>query len=140
MVVCLGMAQNRRAITPERVAINVMDARIPDNDGTQPADSPVVVDGPVGYWSTLPVAAIAQAILARGIPAGVSDTAGTFVCNELFYRLMHFHALEGLTRPAGFIHVPPLPGQFPGGASLSKAELIEGICTALACCVESIGE
>lgn len=137
-IVCLGMAQNRRAITPERVAINVVDARIPDNEGNQPVDSPVVSDGPVGYWSSLPVGIIARAITARGIPAAVSDTAGTFVCNELFYRLMHFLAVEGSSRPAGFIHVPPLPGQFPGGASLSKAELFEGIWTALACCADAI--
>ncbi len=138
-IVCLGLAQNRQAITPERVAINVAEARIPDNEGNQPADSPVVIDGPVGYWSTLPVGTIVRAITARGIPAAVSDTAGTFVCNELFYRLMHFLAEEGSNRPAGFIHVPPLPGQFPGGASLSKAEMIEGIWTVLACCVEAEG-
>lgn len=138
-IVCLGLAQNRRAITPERVAINIADARIPDNEGNQPVESPLVIDGPVGYWSTLPVAQIARAIAARGIPAAVSETAGTFVCNELFYRLMHFLAVEGAVRPAGFIHVPPLPGQFPGGPSLSKAEMIEGIWTALACCTEAVG-
>lgn len=138
-IVCLGLAQNRHAITPERVAINVVDARIPDNEGNQPTDSPIVTEGPVGYWSTLPVGTIVRAITARGIPAAVSETAGTFVCNELFYRLMHFLAEEGSHRPAGFIHVPPLPGQFPGGASLSKAQMIEGIWTALACCVEGVG-
>lgn len=104
-VVCLGVATNRHAITPERIAINIDDARIPDNAGHQPVDQRVVPDGPAAYWSTLPVKAILSALEVRGIPARISESAGTFVCNHVFFGLMH--ALrEHSEIPAGFIHVP----------------------------------
>ena len=89
LVICLGLANGRPGITPERVAINVDDARIPDNAGRQPVDRPVVRGGPAAYWSTLPIKAIVEALRRNGIPAAVSQTAGTFVCNHVFYALMH---------------------------------------------------
>lgn len=110
LVICVGQAGGRAEITPERVAINVDDARIPDNAGRQPVDRPVVRGGPAAYWSTLPIKAMVAALTRRGIPASVSQTAGTFVCNHVFYGLMH--GLRGQNKiRGGFIHVPCLPEQ-----------------------------
>jgi pyroglutamyl-peptidase len=89
VILCLGLAAGRSDITPERVAINVDDARIADNAGRQPIDRPIVRRGPVAYWSTLPIKAMVATLRARGLPASVSQTAGTFVCNHVFYALMH---------------------------------------------------
>ena len=130
LVVCLGQAGGRAEITPERVALNVDDARIADNAGQQPVDRPVVKDGPAAYWSTLPIKAIAGALRKRGIPAAISQTAGTFVCNHVFYGLMH--ELSGQTRVrGGFIHVPFLPEQTTDRPSLPLAMMAKGIVTAL---------
>ena len=110
-VICLGQASGRAEMTPERVAINVMDARIPDNAGEQPADAPIREDGPAAYFSTLPVKAMVQAMKEAGVPASLSNTAGTFVCNDLMYGLLDHLARTGQTIPAGFIHVPATPEQ-----------------------------
>lgn len=107
LVLCLGVAAGRDAITPERVAINVDDARIPDNAGRQPVDRPVVRGGPVAYWSTLPIKAMVAGLRARGVPAAVSQTAGTFLCNHVFYGLMHAVRRRRGVR-AGFVHVPAM--------------------------------
>lgn len=109
LVVCLGLAGGRSEITPERVAINVDDARIPDNAGCQPIDQPVVTDGPAAYFSTLPIKAMVRAMREAGVPAAVSNTAGSFVCNHVFYALMHRLAVSGSTARGGFIHLPALP-------------------------------
>src|SRR5690625_7620514 len=90
----------------ERVAINVNDARIADNEGNQPIDTPVVEDGPVGYWSTLPIKAIVEALRNQGIPASVSQTAGTFVCNHISYGLMHQIKQMDRDVRGGLIHIP----------------------------------
>ena len=110
LVLATGEAAGRIALGVERVAINVDDARIPDNAGAQPIDAPVVPGGPAAYWSTLPVKAIVRALTEQGIPAEVSQTAGTFVCNHLFYGLMHALAGQGGVR-GGFVHVPRAPTQ-----------------------------
>jgi pyroglutamyl-peptidase len=110
LVICVGQAGGRAAITPERVAINVDDACIADNAGAQPVDVPVVRGGPAAYFSTLPVKAIVAALRAEGVPAEVSQTAGTFVCNHVFYGLMHALKKHRGVR-GGFIHVPWLPEQ-----------------------------
>ncbi len=102
LVIAVGLAEGRTAITPERVAINVEDARIADNAGAQPVDAPVVPGGPDAHLTRLPVKEIVAAIAEAGIPAALSDSAGTFVCNAVMYRLLHDHA----DLPAGFIHVP----------------------------------
>lgn len=107
VVLCLGVAAGRDAITPERVAINVDDARIPDNAGRQPVDRPVVRGGPAAYWSTLPIKAMVAGLQARGVPAAVSQTAGTFLCNHVFYGLMHAVRRRRGVR-AGFVHVPAM--------------------------------
>jgi pyroglutamyl-peptidase len=130
LVVCLGLACGRADITPERVAINVDDARIPDNAGAQPIDQPVVADGPVAYWSTLPIKAIARDLRAMGIPASVSNTAGSFVCNHVFYALMHALVQKGQQVRGGFVHLPLLPQQaacLAGVPSMALATQIEGI-------------
>jgi pyroglutamyl-peptidase len=101
LVIAVGLAENRAAITPERVAINVEDARIADNAGAQPVDSLIDADGPVAYLTRLPVKAIVAALDSAGIPSSLSDSAGTFVCNSVMYGL-----LASTTVPAGFIHVP----------------------------------
>ena len=110
VVVATGLAGGREGISLERIAINVVDARIPDNAGAQPIDVPVVRTGPAAYFSTLPVKASLQALLAARIPAHVSQTAGTYVCNQVFYGLMHALRHRPATR-AGFVHVPWLPDQ-----------------------------
>jgi pyroglutamyl-peptidase len=112
LVICVGQAEGRAEVTPERVAINVDDSRIPDNAGWKPVDVPVVPGGPVAYWSTLPIKAIVRTLRRCGIPASVSPTAGTFVCNHVFYGLMHELAKNGNQVRGGFIHVP-LPAARP---------------------------
>jgi pyroglutamyl-peptidase len=132
LVVCVGQAGGRAEITPERVAINVDDARIPDNAERQPVDRPVVRGGPAAYWSTLPVKAITAALKQQGIPAAVSQTAGTFVCNHVFYGLMHELRKQKGVR-GGFIHVPFLPEQAKAGQpGLSLATMTAAIESAIA--------
>ena len=106
MVIALGQSGGRPGLSLERVAINVDDYRIPDNDGNRPVDEPVVEGGPAAYWSTLPIKDMVRAMWEAGVPASVSNSAGTFVCNHLFYRLMRFLEDEGYVRRGGFIHVP----------------------------------
>ncbi len=115
LVIAVGEAGGRADITPERVAINIDDARIACNAGREPIDRPVIEGGPPAYFSTLPIKAIVRELRAAGIPASVSNSAGTFVCNHLFYGLMHRLAQRGPGGPAdargGFVHVPWLPEQ-----------------------------
>ncbi|EJY56995.1 pyrrolidone-carboxylate peptidase [Alicyclobacillus hesperidum URH17-3-68] len=110
-VICLGEAGGRTQLTPERVAINIIDARIPDNQGAQPQDEPISQDGPVGYFSLLPLRPMVEAIQAVGVPAAISDTAGTFVCNYVFYTLMHHIHTHNLQIAGGFMHVPYMTEQ-----------------------------
>jgi pyroglutamyl-peptidase len=114
LVVCAGQAGGRPGVTPERVAVNLDDARIPDNAGARPIDEPVVPGGPAAYFTTLPVKACVAALQAEGIPASVSHTAGTFVCNHVFYGLMHLAETEYPELRAGFVHVPFSPQQAEG--------------------------
>ncbi|TCJ82262.1 UNVERIFIED_ORG: pyroglutamyl-peptidase I [Bacillus cereus] len=130
MVICIGQAGGRPDITIERVAINVDDARIADNEGNQPVDVPVVEEGPAAYWSTLPMKAIVKRLQAEGIPASVSQTAGTFVCNHIFYGLMHELEKRDKKIKGGFIHIPFLPEQasnYPGQPSMSLSTIRKGI-------------
>jgi pyroglutamyl-peptidase len=109
IVLALGQAEGRCDFSVERVAINVMDARIADNAGAQPIDVPVVAGAPAAYFSTLPIKALVAGLRAGGFPASVSQTAGTFVCNQVFYALQH--ALAGQGVHSGFVHLPLLPEQ-----------------------------
>lgn len=131
LVVGLGLAGGRTGLSFERVAINLCDARIADNGGAQPIDLPVVAGGPAAYFSTLPVKSMCQAVQAEGIAAELSTTAGTFVCNQVFYGLMHHLATEvdGHGCRGGFIHVPWADGQ--GTPSLPLTSLEQGLRRAL---------
>lgn len=128
VVICVGQAGGRAAITPERVAINLNDARIPDNSGAQPIDEPVIPHAPAAYFTTLPVKACVAALRAAGIPAAVSHTAGTFVCNHVFYGLMHLVATEHPDLRAGFVHVPYAPEQgHPESPSLATSTVAKAL-------------
>lgn len=129
VTVCVGQAGGRAGFALERVAINVDDARIPDNRGAQPVDRAVLRGGPVGYWSTLPIKAAVRALRDAGFAAEVSQSAGTFVCNHVFYALMHALAARPRAR-GGFVHVPYLPeqAQRAGGApSMSLDDIVAGL-------------
>lgn len=110
-VVCVGQASGRAAVKVERVAVNIMDAVIPDNAGYQPVDEPIEANGPAAYFATLPVKQIAEAINRRGVAADVSNTAGTYVCNQLMYGGLHYAASHFPQMQVGFIHVPNFTGQ-----------------------------
>ncbi|MFD7996238.1 pyroglutamyl-peptidase I [Streptomyces mexicanus] len=135
LVLCLGQAGGRPDLTVERVAINVDDARIPDNAGRQPVDEPVVPGGPAAYFSTLPIKACVAAARAAGVPASVSQTAGTFVCNHVFYGLAHLLATEHPGVRGGFVHVPYSPeqaaAQRPVPPSLSVPDAVRGLSAML---------
>ena len=130
-VLCLGQAAGRDALTPERVAINIMDARIPDNDGFCPRDLPIAPDGPAAYFSTLPLRAMLAAMESAGVGAKLSDTAGTFVCNCLMYSLLHRAAVLGPAIPCGFLHVPRLIGRGDGpGPAVDFSLAVRGVAAA----------
>ena len=137
LVLCVGQAAGRPAITPERVGINLMDASIPDNAGAQPQEQPVIPGGPAAYFSTLPVKALAEAILDAGVPAAVSNSAGTFVCNQLLYRVLDAIERRYPGMRGGFIHVPCLPeqarrlGKEKTIPSLELEEIVKGLEAAL---------
>ena len=129
-VLSIGQAGGRAEITPERIAINIDDAGIPDNEGNQPVDRLIYPDGENAYFSTLPVKAMVEAIKKEGIPATVSNSAGTYVCNHLMYSVKK----NALPIKAGFIHVPYIPEQTVNKkdkASLSLAEIVRGLEAAL---------
>lgn len=139
-VLCIGQAEGRCELTPERVAINLDDARISDNEGSQPIDRPIFEDGAPAYFSTLPVKAMVQSIRSAGIPASVSNTAGTFVCNHLMYGVLYtlekqHHGVRG-----GFMHVPAAPSQAARHSasvpSMSIRDIAAGIETAIKAIVE----
>lgn len=130
LVICLGQAGGRAQVTPERVAINIDDAAIPDNAGARPVDRRIEARGPAAYWSTLPIKAIVAALRRRKIPAAVSQTAGTFVCNHVFYELMHLLRSRRGVR-GGFIHVPFLPGQTTDQPSLTLAVMTQAVEVAI---------
>ena len=132
VTLCLGLAGGRAALSIERIGININDARIPDNCGAQPIDTPVQADGPAAYFASLPLKAMLRSVQQAGVPCEVSQTAGTFVCNHVLYGLMHMLQAQGVG-PAGarggFVHVPWLPGQ--GTPSLALRDMVRGIHAAL---------
>ena len=123
LVISVGQAGGFATIELERVAINVQDARIPDNSGAQPIDEPVVADGPAAHFSSLPIKAAVAAVQAAGIPASVSQSAGTYTCNHVFYRLRH------LGQHGGFVHVPFSTEQLDGRdvVSLPQSQITEAV-------------
>lgn len=129
IVICVGQAEGRLHMTPERVAINLDDARIPDNGGNQPIDQPIIEDGPVAYWTGLPIKRMVEAMKKSGVPASVSHTAGTFVCNHIFYGLMDYINRTSSSIRGGFIHIPLIPEQTVDkeAPSLSLDTIIKGL-------------
>ena len=109
VIICVGQAGGRAAVTPERIGINVRAAKIPDNAGNQPVEQPVVAGGPDGIFSTLPVKAMVDGITGAGLPGAVSNSAGTFVCNDVLYTLLYHY--QNTAVRVGFVHVPWLPEQ-----------------------------
>ena len=130
VILCVGQAAGRGSVTPERIGINIRDARIPDNRGYVPADVPVVPDGPAAYFATVPVKDMVSAIQQKNIPASVSNSAGTFVCNDLFYTLLHH--FDGTPTQVGFIHIPLLPEQ--GSSALPLEDAIAALTAAIEAC------
>ena len=118
LVLCAGLAKDRSDITVERVAINLCDARIPDNQGFQPLDQPIIPGAPDAYFTNLPLKEIVKHISHAGIKASISNTAGTFVCNYVMYKLMHTIATKKLPILGGFVHVPVLPEMLANSTSL----------------------
>lgn len=140
IVICVGQAGGRFDITPERVAINVDDARIKDNEGNQPVDVPVFEDGENAYFSTLPIKAMVKAITANEIPASVSNSAGTFVCNHIMYGLLYLLDRKYKNVKGGFIHVPFIPPQVidkKNTPSLSLDDITKGLECAIKAAVEN---
>lgn len=138
-VLCIGQAGGRSSLTPERVAINQDDARIPDNEGNQPIDLPIRQDGASAYFSSLPIKAMVQAIKKEGLPASVSNTAGTFVCNHLMYQALYLVEKKFLHVKAGFMHIPYMMEQVvnrPTTPAMSLVDIRRGIEAAIGAMIE----
>ena len=128
LILCIGVAVGRSAVTPERIGVNIRDARMPDNTGNQPRGKFVVPGAPAAYFATVPVDQIADAVAAAGIPATVSNSAGAFVCNDVLFTLLHH--FDGTATKVGFIHIPALPGQADKNMPLSQST--DGLIAAIA--------
>lgn len=122
VILCVGQAGGRGAVTPERIGVNIRDARIKDNEGNQPRGEFVAADGPAAYFSTVNVKAMAAAAEQAGYPATVSNSAGAFVCNDVLYSVLHHYALSAVK--VGFIHVPWLPEQGEPSLPLEKTAAV----------------
>lgn len=127
VILCIGQAGGRSCVTPERIAVNIRDARIEDNGGNRPVGAFVAPDGPAAYFSTVAVEAMAEAICAQGLPGAVSNSAGTFVCNDVLYTLLH--RFRDTPVRVGFVHVPYLPEQ--GSPSLPLADITRALTAAI---------
>lgn len=140
-VLSIGQAGGRSEITVERVGINIDDCRIPDNEGNQPIDEPVVKGGPAAYFVTVPIKAIVENIKAHNIPASISNTAGTFICNHVCYGVAHLAAQRtaaGKPMKSGFIHIPFLPEQAIGKPALTPSMSLETIVSGITHALEAI--
>lgn len=138
LVIAFGLATGRAAISLERVAINVIDARIPDNNGDAPVDRPVSAEGPAAYFTTLPIKAAMADLHDAGIPVEISQTAGTYVCNAAFYGVMHLAATEFPNLRAGFVHLPCLPDMpaaYAGQPALSASTMHRAARTIIKTCL-----
>ncbi|MDO4170148.1 MAG: pyroglutamyl-peptidase I [Lachnospiraceae bacterium] len=141
VILSIGQAGGRSDITVERVGINIDDCRIPDNEGNQIIDEPVYPDGPAAYFVTLPIKSMVQKIQEKGIPASVSNTAGTFVCNHVTYGVCHLVATKYPGKRSGFIHIPFLPQQVitqKDMPSMSQDLMVEAITAALEAIIETV--
>ena len=141
VVLSIGQAGGRSEITVERIGINIDDCRIPDNEGNQPIDEPVVKGGPAAYFVTVPIKAIVENIKAHNIPASISNTAGTFICNHVCYGVAHLAAARtaaGKPMKSGFIHIPFLPEQVIGKPALTPSMSLETIVSGITHALEAI--
>ncbi len=139
IVIAVGQAGGRFGVTPERVAINVTDARIPDNEGNQPIDEPIFTDGDAAYFSNLPVKAMVQEIKDAGYPSTLSNTAGTYICNHVMYGILYYIQKEFPNARGGFIHVPYAASQVinkPNTASMAIADITASLEAAIKAAVE----
>jgi len=140
VVLSIGQAGGRFGVTPERVAINVDDARIKDNEGNQPVDTPIFTDGEAAYFSNLPVKAMVEAIKNKGLPSTLSNSAGTFVCNHVMYGVLYYIHKEFPNVRGGFIHVPFITDQVvtkPNVASMALADITEALEAAVEAIVKN---
>lgn len=143
IVIAVGQAGGRFGITPERVAINVTDARIPDNEGNQPIDEPIYEDGDNAYFSNLPVKAMVQAIKDAGFPSTLSNTAGTYICNHVMYGILYYIHKEFPHARGGFIHVPYAVSQVidkPNTASMAITDITAALEAAIKAAVENTAD
>ena len=143
VVLSIGQAGGRSEITVERIGINIDDCRIPDNEGNQPIDEPVIKGGPAAYFVTVPIKAIVENIKAHNIPASISNTAGTFICNHVCYGVAHLAAARtaaGKPMKSGFIHIPFLPEQVIGKPALTPSMSLETIVSGITHALEAIVE
>ena len=138
VVLCIGQAGGRFEITPERVAINVDDARIKDNEGNQPIDIKIFEDGENAYFTTLPIKAMVEAIREANLPAAVSNTAGTFVCNHLMYGVLYTLAKKYPHIKGGFTHVPFIPAQVARRTPVAPYMALEDIKRGLEAAIAAI--
>lgn len=140
ITICVGQAGGRFDITVERVAINVDDARIPDNENNSPADEKIFEDGRNAYFAALPIKAIVKNINDAGIPASISDSAGTFVCNHLMYGLLYLIDKKYNNMAGGFIHVPFIPQQASGKKntpSMNVSDIVKALTIAVETAVQA---
>jgi pyroglutamyl-peptidase len=137
-VLSIGQAGGRFDITVERVAINIADGRIPDNEGYQPIDKPIREEGENAYFATLPVKAMVERIRSKGVPASVSYSAGSYVCNYIMYCVLHMAATEFPGLRAGFIHVPFMPSQAIGKTTPTPTMSVANIALAIEAAIEAI--
>ncbi len=139
IVLCVGQAGGRYELTVERVAINIDDARIPDNEGNQPIDAPIAPDGAPAYFTNLPIKAMVETIRAKKLPASVSNSAGTFVCNHIMYGLLHYINTKRPEIRGGFMHIPFIPEQIINKKlmpSMSLDDIIQGLTAAIQATIE----
>lgn len=142
-VLHIGQAGGRAALTPERIAINLDDARIPDNEGNQPIDEPIIPEGESAYFSQLPIKAMVSYMKEEDLPASISNTAGTFVCNHIMYQTLHQTHTNYPQVKAGFMHIPFLPEQVLGQTdlpSLTLAEIVRGVEASLRAIIDYDGQ
>ena len=137
-VLCVGQAGGRSVMSIEKLAVNLAEARIPDNEKQQPSDEAIVEGGPLAYFSKLPVKAIVKTIKEQGIPSGISYTAGTYVCNYIMYRLLHLIDSKYPAMRGGFIHVPFVPAQVLDRPEGTPSMTAETIAKGLECAIEAI--
>ena len=137
-VICLGEAGNRPTITVERVAVNLLDFGIEDNKGVRVTDKPIQPDGPAAYFTSLPAREIVEAMQSAGIPASLSLSAGAFLCNQVFYTIMHYLNNYQISIPAGFIHVPQLPEQVVEKRPLRPSMSLETMCKGITIAIKTV--